>query len=94
MIQFFIIFYYFIEEDSQKKCFVCNIDKFTFEKAGIDFEKHYNTEHNIWNYVNFLVYMKEKTEKDCNGIETELFRQISESKLNWMPVGRSISLGT
>lgn len=55
------------ESDSQKKCFICNIEKYKFEKAGINFEIHRKEEHNLWDYSNFLIMMSQKTEKDCTG---------------------------
>ena len=37
--------------------------------------------------------MKSKTEKDCNGIETQIFEKIKKGELSWFPRGRSLSLG-
>ena len=64
------------EFDSKNVCFVCNLEKYKFEKVGIRFKKHTSLEHNIWDYVNFLIFMKNKTLKDCNGIELELLNKI------------------
>lgn len=49
-------------------CFICGLKRGDFEKIGISFKYHINYEHNIWDYVNFLVFMKSLTIKDCNGI--------------------------
>ena len=72
---------------------MCGIEKFNFEKSGIDFEKHTAVEHNIWDYVNFLIFMRHKTEKDCNGIEDELYHKIKSGDSSWFPQERSMSLG-
>lgn len=79
--------------DSSTFCFICNLEKFNFLKANIDFEKHRRFEHHIWDYVYFLVMMNHKTEKDCNGIEGELYEKIKRGDLSWIPLRRSKRLG-
>lgn len=79
--------------DSKNICFMCGIEKYNFEKVGIDFEKHVSSEHNIWDYVNFFIFMRQKTEKDCNGIEDEMLQKIKIGDQSWFPQGRSLSLG-
>lgn len=37
--------------------------------------------------------MSEKEEKDCNGVEAELFALIKDGKTNWIPLERSRTLG-
>ena len=83
----------FFEKDSKTICFICGIQKYMFEKSGIDFETHVSKEHDVWNYANFLVFMMEKTEKDCNGVEAEIFTKIKTGNLDWFPMQRSIVLG-
>lgn len=74
-------------------CFICNLEKFNFEKAGIDFEKHRNNEHNLWNYIKFIIFMEDKSKKDCNGVESELLEKIKKGDFSWIPLHRSQSLG-
>ena len=81
------------EEDSERKCFICNIEKFNFEKAGINFEKHKDEEHNIWDYMNFLILMRSKTEKDCTGVEDEIYKKLKKGDMSWLPIKRSSGYG-
>lgn len=74
-------------------CFVCNKEMFYFEKAGIDFEKHRKYEHNLWHYIYLIISMQDKTAKECNGVEHELFDKIAAGDHSWIPVRRSMSLG-
>ena len=83
----------FLDEDTETKCFICNNEKYQFAKAGLDFEKHRKEEHNIWDYLNFLIIMSQKTEKDCTGIEDEIFNKIKKGINTWLPIKRSITLG-
>ena len=63
-----------------------------FEKIGIDFKSHKNYDHSIWTYVNFLTYMKNKTSKDCNGLENEVLEKIESGDTSWFPTGITLSL--
>jgi len=59
----------------------------------IDFDKHRKKEHNLWDYVYLIVAMEQKTEKDCNGLERELYGKIKNGDFSWLPANRSLSLG-
>ena len=81
-----IFFFLFLEEDNKNFCFMCQLNKYEYEKSGERFSKHVQKEHNVWNYANFIIYMKNKTEKDCNGIESRIFKKIKEGDLSWIPL--------
>ena len=83
----------FFETDSSTICFICGIQKFNFEKSGIDFETHVEKDHDVWTYVNFLIFMSAKSEKDCNGVEAEIYDKIKKGSLDWFPKKRSLKLG-
>ena len=82
-----------IEEDSERFCIICNIERYKFEKSGVDFQFHIKNEHSIWSYVYFLTYMKNKTPKDCNGIETEIYEKIMNGDISWFPTGITQYIG-
>ena len=74
-----------IEEDNWNYCFICQISKIQYEKNGEVFKKHLLKEHNIWNYANFIMYINNKTEKDCNGLESKIFKKIQSRDHSWIP---------
>ena len=78
-------FFINLEEDSENYCFVCQISKLQYEKSGKVFSRHTSKEHNIWNYANFVVYINNKTEKDCNGLESKIFKKIQKGDISWVP---------
>ena len=82
-----------MEKFNLTKCFICGLERFNFENSGIDFDDHKEYDHNVWDYVYFLIFMKSKTEKDCNEIESQIFEKIRKGDLTWFPRGRSMSLG-
>ena len=73
------------EESSEKKelmasfCFICGISKDVFDSrasngalggvGGLNFTGHIENEHNMWDYMLFLLYLQEKNPNDYNGIE-------------------------
>lgn len=49
----------FREEDMKNKCFMCNMDRYTLDRdtaEGFDF--HTDKDHNLWNYVYFIIHLK------------------------------------
>jgi len=40
-----------------------------------------------------MIMIDQKTEKDCNGLEGELYAKIQKGDLSWLPIRRSKSLG-
>ncbi|EGR33363.1 hypothetical protein IMG5_055060 [Ichthyophthirius multifiliis] len=42
------------------KCFICNMERENLENQGINFIKHRKQQHNLWNYVFYIVYLKTK----------------------------------
>ena len=77
-----------LDEDNKNFCFICHLNKYSYEKTGERFSKHLLKEHNVWNYANFIIYMKNKTEKDCNGIEAKIFKKIKNGDLSWIPYAK------
>ncbi len=41
----------------QNICLICDQEKWTFEKKGIDYNFHVQNTHNVWHYVYFLIYL-------------------------------------
>jgi len=48
------------ELDQKNVCFICGTNREEFEKKGIDFEDHTRIDHNIWNYMFFVMFVMEK----------------------------------
>jgi hypothetical protein len=52
------------------QCFICGIDRFTFDTKGKGFDAHIAHDHNMWGYLQLLVHLREKDENDFNGWES------------------------
>jgi len=88
------------EKENLKKnnCFICNKDRHVFEshymQKGISngFSKHITEEHNMWNYLYFLIYLRKKDPTECTGAETYILECLQNEDLSWIPQGLALSL--
>lgn len=81
------------EEDINNKCFICNIDRGIFDKLKIQFSEHQKSEHNVKNYIRFLMYLKFMNEKDLDADQSFIINCINNRDIRCFPVGRSFSTG-
>jgi hypothetical protein len=81
-------------EDTTEVCFVCGIDKLSFDRNDTDhgFEKHIRTEHNMWNYLYFFIYLWEQDKDDDDGMEQYVRRCLDANDISWFPIGRALIL--
>jgi hypothetical protein len=45
-------------EDMKNKCFICGIDRPTFDKEADGFENHIERDHQLWNYLFYIYYLQ------------------------------------
>ena len=48
----------------KNSCFICGLQRSKFENQSVTFKDHIDKEHNMWNYLYFIVHLrtKQKTE--------------------------------
>jgi len=80
-------------EDKTNKCYMCSIDKVEFEKNKIDFRDHVKNQHNIKDYVNYILYLKLKKNKDLNSNEIFIKKNVLKRNIYIFPIYRSKALG-
>ena len=83
----------FKENDIKNNCFICNIDRATFERNKIKFEDHKKFEHNLNIYIRFLVGLKLVNEKDLDAEQSFIVNCIKKEEIKVFPVGASSSTG-
>jgi len=81
-----------IEEDMANNCFVCSIDRYTFDRYTEGFVHHIKEEHNMWQYVFFLVYLHEKDPNNYTGAESFVNDLVKENDASWFPINQAIKL--
>ena len=67
------------EDDRNNVCFICNYDRQTFDRETDEgFDVHIQYDHNVWQYVNFIIHLLSIDVTELNGTESyilELFRK-------------------
>jgi hypothetical protein len=81
-------------EDTEEKCFVCGIDKLTFNRA-LDrnaFDDHIQRDQNMWNYVYYCIFIWEQDKDDDDGLEYYVRHCIDDGDLSWFPMNKAIRM--
>jgi len=81
-------------DDTTEKCFVCGIDKNTFNRT-LDrdaFAVHTKVDQNLWNYIYFIIYIWEQDRDDDDGLEWFVRRCIENDDLVWFPMRKAMRL--
>ena len=81
-----------IIKDMSTYCFVCNIDKDTFQRVGTTLKEHQKKDHNIWNYLAFLIYASKKQQlgEPLSYLELFVLKQVSTNNTSFFPLEHSI----
>lgn len=77
--------------DIRTKCFICGLEKFELDTKGEGWFTHVYRNHNVYNYLYFIIYIREKDIQECNGIEKYVKDQVKMNSISWIPQGKSIS---
>jgi len=79
--------------DMKTVCFICSIDRYTFDKQGTPFDIHIKEEHNMWKYLYYLVYLSTKDETEYTGLESYVGALMADENVGFYPVHKSMCLG-
>ena len=74
-----------LEEDKKNVCFICGINRGTLEKEGKTFEDHIDFNHNIWEYVAYMIGLKEVDIHETNSINSFVIECIEKKSIEWFP---------
>ncbi|XP_065669152.1 inositol 1,4,5-trisphosphate-gated calcium channel ITPR1 isoform X5 [Hydra vulgaris] len=80
------------EEILKNTCFICGLERAEFDNRSVTFEAHITKEHNMWDYLYFIVLLKVKDPTEFTGPESYVFEMIKNRCLEWFPYLRSMSL--
>jgi len=83
--------------DENSVCFICGLDRATFDRNGVSFSQHIRRDHNLWHYVHLLVHLRTKPSTDYNGWESHVASMLPENRsdngdLEFFPMHRALSL--
>lgn len=64
-----------LETDKSDFCYICNVSRERLEKKGLKFHEHTRKKHYLWNYVFYLISLRNKSSTDYTGLEYEINTQ-------------------
>ena len=67
-----------VEDELAGNCFICSISKDYLDQVPHGFDTHVQKEHNLSNYLFFLMYLINKDESDYTGQETFVWNMYQE----------------
>lgn len=80
------------DEILKNTCFICGLPRSNFDNRSVTFDHHINNEHNMWDYLYFIVLIKVKDPTEFTGPESYVSEMIKERNLDWFPHLRCMSL--
>ncbi|KAI0988877.1 hypothetical protein GJ496_001544 [Pomphorhynchus laevis] len=80
------------EETLRNTCFICGLDRRSFDNKETTFDEHIQRVHNMWHYIQFMVLIKVKDPTEFTGPESYVHEMIEKENLNWFPRMRTIAL--
>ncbi|ORX46527.1 hypothetical protein DM01DRAFT_321913 [Hesseltinella vesiculosa] len=82
-----------VQQDMKNSCFICSIPAVEFQRhAKRGFDDHVKNDHNIWQYLFFLVHLKYKDETEYTGPESYVAGCLKESNYSFFPINRALCL--
>ena len=76
----------------ENTCFICGIDRFTFDTKGEGFDVHIRKDHWMWTYLAMMIHVREKDSSDYNGWETYVAAKMEAKDTSFMPRNTAIVL--
>jgi len=77
----------------QNFCFICGFPASpNFDRVEGGFHHHIKKEHNMWNYLFFMIHLGTKEEDDYTGPESFVKSRMDENEADWIPTGKAIAL--
>lgn len=81
------------DNDMLNKCYICNFERLIFDKnAEGGFVRHIEHDHNLWEYIYYIVHLDAKDSSDHNGIESYVVAKLAEDDISWVPRNKALCL--
>lgn len=78
-----------IEDIKYNVCFICSLNRSKFESKGINFEDHCMKDHNILNYLEYIIKIQMTDEHDLNSLDYEVLRSIRDHRTDFFPIKKA-----
>jgi hypothetical protein len=85
-----------VHDDALKNsCFICGLKRQVFDSKGFsNFKQHFQEEHRLWSYLNFIILLRSKDRTEFTGQESYVSGLLTGPKpdLSWFPRLMAMSL--
>lgn len=84
------------KDDIENYCFICGINRHILDKKTEDrrgFAYHMGFEHNLWNYIFYILYLRHKEKTEYSGFESYVADKLESNDITWFPLNKALSLG-
>ena len=78
------------ENDIASICFICGGNRDELEKKGMNFDNHTVKEHNLWNYVDYIIGLRFVDRQETNAINSYVISMIENNNIIWIPAIKKI----
>ncbi|XP_071050495.1 ryanodine receptor isoform X2 [Onthophagus taurus] len=76
-----------VKNDMESNCFICGTSKEYFDSVPHGFDTHVQQEHNLANYMFFLMHLINKPDTEHTGQETYVWNMYQQRCWDFFPVG-------
>lgn len=76
-----------VKDDMESNCFICSMEKSFFDTVPHGFDTHVQQEHNLANYMFFLMHLINKPDTEYTGQETYVWKLYQQRCWDFFPVG-------
>lgn len=76
-----------VKDDMESNCFICTMEKSYFDAVPHGFDTHVQQEHNLANYMFFLMHLINKPDTEFTGQETYVWNMYQQRCWDFFPVG-------
>lgn len=73
-------------------CFICGLKREEFDWSHDAFEAHVKHEHNMWNYLFFLLHIGTKRDAELSGQEAYIRRMVRSSNIAFFPFKQTLGM--
>lgn len=85
-----------MREDTTQRCFICNYTKNLFDQTSDleqrGFKHHITEDHNMWNYLYFIIHIWEQDKDDDDGLEQYVRRCVDTDDIAFFPLNKAMRL--
>ena len=73
------------DSDKINNCFICHINRETVEKRKEDFQFHRDKKHYLWNYVNYMIFLKFSELHELNASNSFVRHNLDSKNICFFP---------